>query len=393
MDTSQTSPGAGAQLGAAAQLTGRESHLGEARAFIEQLGQRSVAVLPVFAGVGGSGKTTLLRHVAENGRLSGWFAGQVSLDAAAAHPRSEVALRYGLASGFGAACAQLHTLRPGSSTVSRVADAIATFCPDAADRLPVLARPSRSIVGSLRDDLLELCQTVGTAVADLTGSGFLITIDDLHCVDEEDAYAILSVGAAAAAWSLPVALIASGTPSIVPLLHRAHQDELALRALALDPLEIEAVYDILSRATVGQTIDHDAARQVQAFSGGNPLMCMMVASTVFAGGARAILAPEVPALLVAAEEAYHSTFLKPRFGRLDGPARRFVAAVAAAELPANLAGIAQVVGDATRFGGSGAAAEVGRRLLRNGFLFSVDRSNVQFSYPGAREHALGMLTH
>ncbi len=323
----------------------------------------------LITGDRGTGKTALLNVLEERSAARGWMA-------ITAAPSSEpVSARVG-----GEALRCIERIR-GAHGRARLSSVSALGVGLSFEQHP---RQAASEPG-----LLSVLEELGELLAE-TGTGLLLTVDELHDVERDDVRDLASAVQIVTRRRLrPVALVAAALP-LIEDTHLADPNMTFLQRCArapLGPLPPDEARRALRQPIIdsGGKIDGDALSEAVTAAGGYPYMIQLVgfhAWQMREDPDEPIRLAHVRAGAIEADNAMIDQIARPTWNRLSLMDRRFLVAMLADEFDSSLADIAARIGRSQQY-----ARTYRRRLIAAGAISPTDKARVRFRHHALRKRA------
>ena len=235
-------------------------------------------------------------------------------------------------------------------------------------------------------DLRSILGSVGDALAQ-TGSGLLITVDELHAADVgevRDLGGILQH--VTRREGRPIAFAGAALPYIEDRLLRGQLATFLQRCSRYDigPLDAAATRNALETPMIrsAATIEDRALQRAVRAANGYPFMVQLVGFYTWKAAhdpAAGISNAEVTAGISRAESRIGRLVIAPTWNEISDTDRRFLEAMTEDTGDSTLAAIAQRMGVSINY-----AHVYRRRLERVGMIVATARNTVAFGYPTAR---------
>lgn len=242
------------------------------------------------------------------------------------------------------------------------------------------AAPGLADSGDLQHDIPDLFTIIGEG-AQAAGKGWVLLIDEVQYLSEDDLSALIVAMHRMAQRGLPVVMVGAGLPQVAKLAGEAKSyaerlflypavgalDEISAKLAVRKPVEEE-----------GEQIDDDALDAIFSRTKGYPFFLQEWGSTSWD------VAPGPVITLADVERAYPETlsgldegFFKVRYDRLTKAEIQFVMAMAAlGDGPYQMAGIAKEMDrDQSSLGPARA------NIISKGMIYSTDHGFLDFSVP------------
>ncbi len=370
-------PGAGA---IPPQLAGRDEIIERVRTTLERvrIGRPTKSVLLV--GLRGVGKTVLLNRL----RLNAEAAGMRTLRIEAPENRSLPAI---LAPQLRQALLSLSLTASAGDLARRALRGLAGFAKglklkyaDIEVGFDAEPEPGLADNGDLEHDLQSLLEVVGQA-AQAAGTAFVLCIDELQYVPEEQLAALITALHRAAQSQLPVVLVGAGLPQLPGQMGNAKSYAERL----FDFPEIGPLSDSAARQAIvnpltaeGVEIDADALDGILAATKGYPYFLQEWGKHAWDAALRSpITRADVERASGNAIAALDESFFRVRFDRLTPSEKRYLRAMA--ELgpgPHRSGEIARVLAKAVT-----AVALTRANLIAKGMVWSREHGDTGFTVP------------
>jgi hypothetical protein len=261
------SPGAGSRP---PELAGREEIVRAAEVSLKRIIASKSAQSQIFLGLRGTGKTVLLNEVMEIAERVGYIS--AFIEAPENKPLTEMlypAMRQVLRK-LSALEAAKHTATKGLRALRGFASAFKISLGDV--EIGVDADPGVADSGNLEIDLAEMFEAIGLA-ARAAGKGWVLLIDEVQYLEEEELGAVIVAVHRMAQRNLPVMVFAGGLPQIAKLSGdaKSYAERLFIYPMigALDkPAAKDAILKPL--AAEGVEIEADAILKINEMTGGYP---------------------------------------------------------------------------------------------------------------------------
>ena len=360
-------------------LAGRERHLEDFQALIERLAAGGYERSLVYSGLRGVGKTVLLMEFDVLASEAGWATSDVQ--EVGSQPDFRVTFAR-IAVRLLREISRRHRIRDRVERALGVVKAFSIAAPAGVQlKLDVEAASGTADSGDPELDLAELLREIGE-VAQATGTGALVLIDEMHNLDTPALAAISIALQGISRRGLPVALVGAGLPDLqVRLLSAKPYADRLFQYHALGVLADSAARAALVEpaAALGVEYAEDAARQIMERAAGYPYFIQEYGLELWNHAGRSpISASDVEAIDPIVADTLARSFFGPRFQlATDAEQRYLVAMVALGQPPYRSAEVASRYGAHDQRGVS-----VHRdALIQKGLIWSPRRGQVDFTVP------------
>lgn len=368
-------PGAGSPP---PELAGRDATLETARISCGRALKGRSARSIMLLGLRGTGKTVLLNEIGRNAEADGLMISRVESPegeslARLIYPEMRKVMRSlsGVAAAKHLAARGLSGLRNFASIFKIEMGGV---------EVGVEPEPGLADTGDLQYDLPELFTLIGKA-AQAAGRGWVLLIDEVQYLSEEDLSALIVAMHRMAQEGLPVLLVGAGLPQIARLAGEAksYAERLFLYP-AVGPLDPASARQAIEKPIVDEDalIAPEALQIIVERTQGYPFFIQEWASVVWNNAE----GPEIT--LSDADQSYAETlalldegFFKVRIDRLTKSEVLFVKAMAGlGDGPYAMSDIAQAMGRTQRSLGPARSS-----IISKGMIYSTDYGYLDFSVP------------
>ncbi|MBA2528357.1 MAG: ATP-binding protein [Euzebyales bacterium] len=363
-------------------LAGRDRELADADRLLTRAGLGYADQPRLIVGVRGVGKTVLLLAVRDRARRAGAIAVHAQARGTEGFVQSLLRdLEF-----------ELRRVRGARGRVERALSVLAAVAVTVG-AVKVAAQPRRGHgdSGDLAVDLLELFRAVGD-VASAKQKSFVLTVDELQEMPDDQLSALLVALQRAAGESLPLATVVAGLPGVEA--HAAAVESFAERMFALwrlGPLDDTAA----ARAVIEPALDaggveweQAAVGRVISASGGYPFYLQHFAAAVWDTAVETpIRRRDADLGLQRAQRELADSIVRSRIVRLSARERRYVEALARLGPGSHGSGeVAAAIGVATS-----QVASARQRLIQAGVVYNPAYGEVAFTLPMFDLYVLRLL--
>ena len=332
----------------------------------------------VICGLRGVGKTVLLRSLSRRALSAGWHVG-------AFEGRRGIDLREQVTNAVLGQLADFNAADRARDAVQRLIAWLPRFrgtVSDAGEPLLDLERRDQVTAQPLEPDLVELMERLGDA-ARAAGRGVVFVLDDMHELGRSDAEAWCAAMHRVGQEAMPVALVASGLPSLQGQLADAtpYADRLfeypQINGLAPE-FAREAIVRPAAEVDPEVQFEPGALDRMLQFADGYPMALQAIGQQTWAvAKSRTIGEDDVAAAEARALKELYDELFEPGWQRASGRQRDYLAAIARSGGQGRSARVAQLAG----FPSIRAAAGVRDDLLAKGLIWAPERGTVAFTVP------------
>jgi hypothetical protein len=361
------------------ELAGRDRLREDVAVSLDRIRAGRAAQSVILYGLRGVGKTVLLNTM----RLAAEAEGLATVFIEAPESRSLPAI---LAPTLRAALLRMDRLRAAGAGVQRALRALAGFVKLKATyadiELALDLEPEAGLAdsGDLEADLTDLVQTVGEAARD-HATAFVIFVDELQYVPEQQLAALITALHRSAQRQLPVTLVGAGLPQLLGQMGEAKS--YAERLFVFEPvgaLEQEAAFAAIRDPieSEGESIEPSALQATFDATQGYPYFLQEWGKQCWdIADASPIRTTDVARASEAAIEQLDASFFRVRFDRLTPAEKRYIRAMAElGEGPHRSGDIAERMGLRVT-----SAAPIRSALIRKGMIYSPNHGDTAFTVP------------
>ena len=360
-------------------LAGRERDLENFQALIERLAAGGYERSLVYSGLRGVGKTVLLMEFDVLASEAGWATTDVQ--EVGSQPDFRVTFAR-MAVRLLREISRRHRVRDRVARALAVVKAFSIAAPAGVQlKLDVEAAAGTADSGDPEQDLAELLREIGE-VAQATGTGALVLIDEMHNLDTSALAAICIALQGISRRGLPIALVGAGLPDLqVRLLSAKPYADRLFQYHELGGLAEHAAHVALAgpAATRGVEYAEDAARRIVDRAAGYPYFLQEYGLELWNHAESSpISAAEVEAVDPIVADALARSFFGPRFQLATDAEQRYLTSMAALGQPPYRS--ADVAG---RYGAHDQRGVSVHRdaLIQKGLIWSPRRGQVDFTVP------------
>lgn len=368
-------PGAGSRP---PELAGRDTILDRARIACGRTRNGRHARSLMLLGLRGTGKTVLLNEIEKIGRAEGLLTSKIESPEAASLaalivPEARKVMR------------SLSTVESARHLVSRGLRALRSFASIfkveyAGAEVGVEPEPGVADSGDIQFDLPDLFEAIGNA-AQSAGKGWLLLIDEVQYLSEEDLSALIVALHRTSQHGLPVIFVGAGLPQVAKLAGDAKSyAERLFEYLPVGALDQASAAQAVEKPIhdEGAGIAADALASIVTRTQGYPFFLQEWASMAW----NTAQGPDIT--LADADRSYHeaiasldSGFFKVRIDRLTRAEVQFVKAMAGlGDGPYAMADIARTMQRTQSSLGPTRAS-----IIRKGMIYSTDHGFLDFTVP------------
>lgn len=361
------------------ELAGRSRLLEDASVALDRIRNGRAARSMIFYGLRGVGKTVLLTTI----RNQAEGEGIVVVAMEAPENRSLPAM---LVPALRASLLKLDRMKQAGQKIRRALSALAGFVKPRVSyegfeiALDFEIEPGLADSGDLESDLADLVRAVGEAAQE-NATAFVLAIDELQYVPEDELAALISALHRANQLQLPITLVGAGLPQLLGQMGRAKSYAERLFAFVpLGPLDRAAASDAI-RLPLEQedvAITPGALDAIFGQTQGYPYFLQEWGKHSWdLADASPIDEEDVVNAGIAALAELDSSFFRVRFDRLSPAEKRYMRAMAElGEGPHRSGDIAEALGMKVQ-----AAAPTRNSLIRKGMLYSPAHGDTAFTVP------------
>lgn len=361
------------------ELAGRSALIEDASVAFDRIRHGRSARSLIFYGLRGVGKTVLLTTI----RNQAEGEGIVVIAMEAPENRSLPAM---LVPALRASLLKLDRMRQAGQGIKRALKALAGFVKPRVSyegfeiALDFEVEPGLADSGDLESDLADLIRAAGEAAKE-NDTAFVLAIDELQYVPEDELAALISALHRANQLQLPITLVGAGLPQLLGQMGRAKSYAERLFAFVpLGPLDHEAASDAIRLPLEHEevAITDAALEAIYAETEGYPYFLqewgkhswdMAKASPIDEG--------DVANASIAALAELDSSFFRVRFDRLTPAEKRYMRAMAELGAGPHRSGdIADALGAKVQ-----TVAPTRNSLIRKGMLYSPAHGDTAFTVP------------
>ena len=361
------------------ELAGRSALIEDASIALDRIRHGRSARSLIFYGLRGVGKTVLLTTI----RNQAEGEGIVVIAMEAPENRSLPAM---LVPALRASLLKLDRMKQAGQGIKRALKALAGFVKPRVSyegfeiALEFEVEPGLADSGDLEADLADLIRAAGEAAKE-NNTAFVLAIDELQYVPEEELAALISALHRANQLQLPITLVGAGLPQLLGQMGRAKSYAERLFAFApLGPLDRLAATDAirLPLEHEGVAITDAALQAIYAETDGYPYFLQEWGKHGWdMADAPPIDESDVANASVAALAELDSSFFRVRFDRLTPAEKRYMRAMAELGIGPHRSGdIADVLGAKVQ-----TVAPTRNSLIRKGMLYSPAHGDTAFTVP------------
>jgi len=361
------------------ELAGRAGLVEDAAVALDRIRLGRAARSLIFYGLRGVGKTVLLTTIRNHAEAEGLVV--VAMEAP--ENRSLPAM---LVPALRAALLKLDRMKQAGQKIRRALSALAGFVKPRVKldgfevALDFAVEPGLADSGDLESDLADLIRAAGEAAQEHQ-TAFVLAIDELQYVPEEELAALISALHRANQLQLPITLVGAGLPQLLGQMGRAKSYAERLFAFVpLGPLDPAAAADAIRlplREEEAEITD-EALAAIVAQTQGYPYFLQEWGKHSWdLAEASPITAADVANAGVAALAELDASFFRVRFDRLSPAEKRYMRAMAElGEGPHRSGDIAEALGTAVN-----SVAPTRNSLIRKGMLYSPAHGDTAFTVP------------
>lgn len=361
------------------ELAGRAALIEDAAVALDRVRAGRAARSMIFYGLRGVGKTVLLTKIRNNAEAEGLVV--VAMEA----PENR-SLPSMLVPALRAALLKLDRIKRTGAKIRRALSALAGFVKPRVSyegfevALDFEVEPGLADSGDLESDLADLIRAAGEAAQE-HDTAFVLAIDELQYVPEEELAALISALHRASQLQLPITLVGAGLPQLLGQMGRAKSYAERLFAFVpLGPLDRAGSDDAIRVPLQAEDAEITEAALGAIFEAtqGYPYFLQEWGKHSWdLADASPIDEADVADAGVAALAELDASFFRVRFDRLSPAEKRYMRAMAElGEGPHRSGDIAQAMGVKVN-----AVAPTRNSLVRKGMLFSPAHGDTAFTVP------------
>jgi AAA ATPase domain len=365
-------------------LAGRDRDLESFQALIERLGAGGYERSHIYSGLRGVGKTVLLMELDVLATEAGWASTDVQ--EVGSQPDFRVTFAR-MAARLLRQLSRRHRVRERVERALGVVKAFSVAVP-AGVQLKLDVAPATGVAdsGDPEQDLTDLLREIGE-VAQTTGTGALVLIDEMHNLDSSSLAAICFAFQAISRQGLPVAMAAAGLPDLQVRLMSAkpYADRLfSYHELGRLPPPAARAALIAPAGARGVAYEEAAARRVVQESAGYPYFVQEYGLELWNHAETSpITMQDVSEVSEIVTDSLARNFFGTRFQLASDTEQRYLAAMAAlGDGPYRSAEVARGYGAKDQRG----VSMHRDALIQKGLIWSPRRGQLEFTVPLFAQH-------